>query len=63
MEIWSIYIEFDISAIRLKCCVFADLRKRARMLENSIDVKLVTLNKLACGISGKSFIGFGIRVA
>uniref|UniRef100_F1L4W3 Golgi SNAP receptor complex member 1 n=1 Tax=Ascaris suum TaxID=6253 RepID=F1L4W3_ASCSU len=30
-----------------------DLRKRARMLENSIDVKLVTLNKLACGISGR----------
>uniref|UniRef100_A0A9J2PD09 Golgi SNAP receptor complex member 1 n=1 Tax=Ascaris lumbricoides TaxID=6252 RepID=A0A9J2PD09_ASCLU len=30
-----------------------NLRKRARMLENSIDVKLVTLNKLACGISGR----------
>uniref|UniRef100_A0A915C3L1 Golgi SNAP receptor complex member 1 n=2 Tax=Parascaris univalens TaxID=6257 RepID=A0A915C3L1_PARUN len=30
-----------------------DLRKRARMLENSIDAKLVTLNKLACGFSSR----------
>ncbi|MFH4978091.1 hypothetical protein AB6A40_004800 [Gnathostoma spinigerum] len=33
--------------------VWEDLRKRARLLENHIDVKLVTLNKLACGTSGR----------
>ncbi|VDN20039.1 unnamed protein product [Gongylonema pulchrum] len=34
-------------------CLFTDLRRRARLLENQIDLKLVALNKLTSGTSGR----------
>ncbi|VDN26596.1 unnamed protein product [Gongylonema pulchrum] len=34
-------------------CLLTDLRRRARLLENQIDLKLVALNKLTSGTSGR----------
>lgn len=38
----------------MSCCVFPDLRKHARHLENEIDLKLVAFSKLGAGIKSPS---------
>ncbi|VDO48866.1 unnamed protein product, partial [Onchocerca flexuosa] len=40
-------------ALKIMVEIWDDLRRRARTLENQIDVKLVILNKLASGTSGR----------